>query len=98
MAAGVHIHQHRVGLLHAKTMSVDDALAFVGSANFDVRSFFLNFELSLLLYGPDAAARLRASQRQYLNESTVLRASEWVRRPRSVRLSEDVASLFSPLM
>jgi cardiolipin synthase len=98
LEAGVHIHQHRVGLLHAKTMSVDDALAFVGSANFDVRSFFLNFELSLLLYGPDAAARLRAAQRQYLNESTVLAGSEWVRRPRSVRFAEDVASLFSPLM
>lgn len=98
LKAGVHIHQHRVGLLHAKTMSVDDALAFVGSANFDVRSFFLNFELSLVLYGPDAAARLRASQRQYLNESTVLHAADWTRRPRSVRFAEDAASLFSPLM
>lgn len=98
LAAGVHIHQHRVGLLHAKTMSVDDALAFIGSANFDVRSFFLNFELSLLLYGPDAAARLRAAQRQYLNESTLLNAGEWVRRRRSARFAEDAASLLSPLM
>lgn len=98
MAAGVRIHQHRVGLLHAKTMSVDDDLAFIGSANFDVRSFFLNFELSLLLYGPDAAGRLRAAQRQYLNESTVVNPAEWARRSRWVRLSEDAASLFSPLM
>lgn len=98
LAAGVRVHQHRVGLLHAKTMSVDDSLAFIGSANFDVRSFFLNFELSVVLYGANAAARLRAAQRQYLNESTVLHASEWAHRPKSVRFAEDAASLFSPLM
>jgi cardiolipin synthase len=79
-------------------MSVDDDLAFIGSANFDVRSFFLNFELSLLLYGEDAAGRLRAAQRQYLNESTLVHRAEWARRSRWVRLSEDAASLFSPLM
>jgi cardiolipin synthase len=96
--AGVGIHLHRVGLLHAKTMSVDDSMAFIGSANLDMRSFFLNFELSLVLYGSDAAARLRACQARYLAESTRLLPEAWAARPRSQRALEDVATLFSPLM
>lgn len=98
MAAGVRIHAHHVGLLHAKTMSVDDGLAFVGSANFDVRSFFLNFELSVLMYGSDATARLRACQRKALNESTLVSHKEYADRSWSACFKEDLACLASPLM
>ena len=45
LEAGVSIHLYRPGLLHAKTTTVDDAFAIVGSANLDLRSFNLNFEL-----------------------------------------------------
>ncbi|MFI5378776.1 MAG: cardiolipin synthase, partial [Tepidisphaerales bacterium] len=67
--AGIAIHLYRPGLLHAKTTTIDDAFALFGSANLDVRSFNLNFELSLLLYGPEITARLRAIQVGYLADS-----------------------------
>ena len=54
--AGVHIHEFRGGLLHAKTMVVDEALALVGSANMDRRSLDLNFENNVLFESVALAA------------------------------------------
>ncbi|MFP6691398.1 MAG: cardiolipin synthase, partial [Pirellulales bacterium] len=58
------LYRHRQGLLHSKTMTVDDSLALVGSGNFDIRSFALNFELNLLSYGSQVTAALRFLQQE----------------------------------
>ena len=49
---GATLYLYDEGLLHAKTMCIDDSIAFIGSSNFDIRSFALNFEINLLFYGP----------------------------------------------
>ncbi|MCE9546574.1 MAG: cardiolipin synthase [Planctomycetia bacterium] len=95
---GVLLHLHTDGLLHSKTMSVDDSLALVGSGNFDIRSFYLNFEVNMLGYGPLAAAGLRAAQEQYLAQSEPLALADWLRRRRVARLFDNVAKLLSPLL
>src|SRR5260370_39686209 len=69
MDAGIAIHLYRPGLLHAKSTVVDDAFCMVGSANLDVRSFNLNFELTVLHYGGDVTGRLRSIQCAYLAQS-----------------------------
>jgi len=56
---GIHIHLHQRGVLHAKSMSVDDAIAMVGTANFDLRSLYLNYELALFFYSNDIASTLQ---------------------------------------
>lgn len=55
--AGVVIHRFRQ-MLHAKTLLVDDLLAVVGSANFDMRSLFLNYEIALFFSGQSEVERL----------------------------------------
>ena len=94
----VNLHLHHEGLLHAKTVTIDDAVALVGSSNFDIRSFKLNFELNLLLYGPEAAAELRHHQKQYMQQSTRLTLKQWQARPAWRRLIQDSARLLSPLL
>lgn len=47
---GVKIYYYQAGFLHAKTVVIDDGLSSVGSANFDIRSFKLNFEINAFLY------------------------------------------------
>ena len=96
--AGVNIHRFTGGLLHSKTMTVDDAFGMVGSANFDIRSFRLNFELNLMMYGPQPTARLRFIQQGYMNEANKLDRKSWKQRPAPRQLAEDVARLFSPLL
>ncbi|WP_268875352.1 phospholipase D-like domain-containing protein, partial [Cytobacillus firmus] len=42
--AGVQIYQYNKGMLHAKLMIIDEEIAEVGAANYDMRSFRLNYE------------------------------------------------------
>jgi cardiolipin synthase A/B len=50
-AAGGKVQRYLPGMLHAKTLLVDDTLAVVGSANFDMRSLFLDYEIAIFLAG-----------------------------------------------
>ena len=95
---GVKLYLYEKGLLHAKTMCVDDAIAFIGSSNFDIRSFALNFEINLLFYGPEVAAQLNAQQRRYMEDSFVLTAERWSQRPAIKKLFQNIARLVSPLL
>ena len=47
--SGVEIYRYKPGFLHEKVFLVDDSLAGVGTANFDNRSFRLNFEVTALV-------------------------------------------------
>lgn len=96
--AGVHVYLYQPGLLHSKTVTFDDGLALIGSSNFDIRSFTLNFELNLLFYGSETTGRLREIQSQYLADSRQLTAAEWKKRSTVRRLAEHTARLFSPLL
>jgi cardiolipin synthase len=95
---GVKLYLYKKGLLHAKTMCVDDSIAFIGSSNFDIRSFMLNLEINLLFYGPEVAAQLRAQQSYYMNDSFRLTAEKWARRPAIKKLFQNIARLLSPLL
>ncbi len=48
--AGCKVLLYTGGMMHAKVMAVDDTLAIIGSANFDMRSLFLDYEIALFLY------------------------------------------------
>jgi cardiolipin synthase A/B len=98
LRSGVGIHLYQAALLHAKTITVDDAFAVFGSANLDVRSFSLNFELSVLLYGQSVTHRLRAIQGEYLSHSRPLVLSEWDRRPTASEYTDRAVALLSPLL
>lgn len=95
---GVDVYLFQDGLLHAKTISIDDTITFIGTANLDVRSFALNFEINLVFYGAQESAILRAVQKEYMAKSRLLTLQEWDRRGRATRLFQDVAKLFSPVL
>lgn len=96
--AGVRIHLHERGLLHAKTLTADRALALVGSANLDMRSFDLNFELTLALYGPEVTDLVREAQTRYMLESRRLDPAAWAARPARRTVTERLAALLGPLL
>jgi cardiolipin synthase len=98
LAAGVRIHLHRGHLLHAKTLTVDDSIALLGSGNLDVRSFSLNFELSVLLYGRGVTMELRDIQEWFAAQSVLLDKAHWARRGRLRRAGAAVASLMGPVL
>jgi cardiolipin synthase len=98
LEAGVRIFRYREGLLHAKTITIDSDVAMIGSTNMDVRSFFLNYEVSAFIFDDDQASILRMLQVEYMQDSTEVVAAEWKRRPAIKRFAENLAKLFTPLL
>lgn len=96
--AGVRIFHYRGGLLHSKTMTADRRLAIIGSANVDMRSFWLNFEITLFIYDDDFSSLVRFMQRDYLNNAKQISREDWLGRPVWRRFGDNVAQLFSPLL
>jgi cardiolipin synthase len=98
LKSGVSIYLFKPGLLHAKTTTVDGEFSIFGSANLDVRSFSLNFELSVLLYGSNVTSRLRDIQQGFLANSEKLELSTWQQRPAIFEYGDRAVSLLSPLL
>jgi len=95
---GVHVHLYQDGLLHVKTMTADAGFAMLGTANFDVRSFYLNFELNLLSYDPDLNGMLRFCQSGYMERSREVVPGAWRCRAKARRWGAACAKLVSPLL
>lgn len=95
---GVRISLYDDGMLHSKTMVIDDDFAMIGSANMDIRSFMLNFELTLLLYGREICSALSAKQEAYIARSTALNLENWRARPVTRQYLENACALLSPLL
>jgi cardiolipin synthase len=98
LRGGVRIRLYRPGLLHAKVVTVDEAFAVLGSANVDVRSFNLNFELSVVLYGREITDRLRHAQAEYLEDSVPVDPTSWAQRPVVRQYADRAIALLSPLL
>lgn len=93
LRSGVRLHRFQPGFLHAKHISVDGKVGMIGSINLDVRSFALNAEAGLLIYGAETAARLRALQDDYIRDSSELTLDDWRKRPLWHRSLEGLARL-----
>ena len=97
MASGVLIHLYRPTNLHSKVLVVDDDVGVIGSPNVDQRSFFLNFELGVFLYGRPQIEALADGFVKDLESATPVDPVRFARRPRSLQLLEDTCRIFSPL-
>jgi cardiolipin synthase len=98
MRYGANVHLFDKGLLHCKTLTIDNTLAVFGSANFDVRSFMLNFEVNLLAHAPDAVAGVRELQQYYMDRSIHATFDDMPGRTLRGRLQMNFAKLFTPLL
>ncbi|MEN6458819.1 MAG: cardiolipin synthase [Thermoguttaceae bacterium] len=98
MRSGVRVFLFQEGMLHAKTLTVDDELAMFGSANYDIRSFALNFELNLFIHAEEAVQAMRQLQQGYLDQSLQASLDDWPSKTLAGRLKMNLAKLFSPLL
>lgn len=96
LRAGVRIMRYEEPyILHAKHMTVDDEVSFIGSSNLDMRSFSLNAELMLLVYGRNFAAQMHQVEEAYRRASKELTLAEWMCRPWYRQAMDNLARLTS---
>ncbi|KAA1419332.1 cardiolipin synthase [Nocardioides humilatus] len=96
--AGVRIYQYPAPfVLHAKHFTVDDKVAVVGSSNMDMRSFGLNFEVSLMLPDPEVVVKLREVEDTYRALSHELTLDRWRERPARTKYVDNVMRLTAAL-
>ncbi|PZE21267.1 cardiolipin synthase [Paenibacillus xerothermodurans] len=98
MAAGVRCYFYQRGCLHAKTIVVDRKIASVGTSNFDIRSFQLNFEVNAFIYDPPTAGRLHQLFLHDLIHCYEQTAADHVRRSPFSKSMAAVMRLLSPIM
>jgi cardiolipin synthase A/B len=98
LEAGVHVHLYRPHFLHAKHLTIDDHIAFIGSTNIDIRSFALNAEINLLVYDAAVVKQFQAIQERYFLNSDLLSAEAWDQRSFGLRTIQNIARLADSLL
>lgn len=98
LKAGVKIYRYRKGFVHAKTIVSDDTLSVVGSANMDMRSFDLNFEINALVFSREINSELADSFMADIENSIELNEKAWLNRSWLKRFGNALARLISPLL
>ena len=96
--AGVVIHEFEAGLLHAKTLTIDSQITFVGSSNMDMRSFNLNFENDILLQDKDITEAVRVRQQDYVAHSRQVRLADVARWPAWRRIWNNIIATIGPVL
>jgi cardiolipin synthase A/B len=98
LEAGAKIYEYGKGFLHSKIIIVDGELASIGTANMDMRSFHLNFEVNAFLYHTDSTKTLVHDFLQDIEDSNMIDYETFKKRSILVRIVESTSRLLSPLL
>lgn len=98
LKAGVELWEFKRGFLHSKTITVDNELAIITTANLDRRSYEINFETSVVIYDNRFTEQTRKLQTSYLADSDRIDLRVWMKRGMKSRFAENLSNLVSPLL
>ncbi|MEH6634675.1 MAG: cardiolipin synthase [Halioglobus sp.] len=98
LPVGVKVYRYRDGFMHQKVLLMDDQVAGVGTANFDNRSFRLNFEITLLVEDAGFAAQVDKMLCEDMQRCRQVTIEEFEHKPAWFPLAMAIARLFSPLL
>ena len=94
----IHVHRFTGGFLHQKVLLVDEDFAAVGSANFDNRSFRLNFEVTLAVSDRRFAGEVAGMLSRDFAESLEIGPDEYESRPIYFKAAAQAARLLAPIL
>lgn len=96
--SGVNIYQFDKGLLHSKSILVDQQLSLIGTVNLDMRSLWLNFEITLAIDDHHVGKKLACIHNYYISQSKLLDRKLWKLRSFWKKFIEKIFYLCSPLL
>jgi cardiolipin synthase len=95
---GVKCYTYDNGFIHSKMVSIDGKMCTIGTANMDMRSFNLNFEVNAIIYDKKTTAEVDRSFEADILKSTLLTAEHYAKRPKIIKFKEAISRLLSPLL
>lgn len=95
---GVKIYRYGKGFIHSKTIIADGEVCSIGTANLDIRSFKLNFEVNALIYSEEFAKKQEEIFLEDQKNSRLLMKETYDRRSRSLRVKESLIRLLAPIL
>jgi len=96
--AGVKVYEYTPGFVHAKIFVSDDAVATVGSFNMDSRSFYLNYEVGLLLVNCPAVKVISEDYENTRQLCQEIKLQDYMSLPFASRIIGKILRLFGPLL
>jgi cardiolipin synthase len=98
LTSGVRIYRYPApAVLHSKHFTIDDDVAVIGSSNMDMRSFSLNYEVTVMMLGRDVVHGLRLVEDEYRRLSSELDLDTWRQRSAGSRYVDNVMRLTAAL-
>lgn len=98
VAAGAEVYIYDNGFLHSKTVVVDGEVCSIGTANFDIRSFKLNFEVNAFIYDSEIAKQQAAFFYEDIKKSYLLTQEILDQQSRWMKFKQRFSRLFSPIL
>jgi len=95
LSAGVKVYLYQKGFVHAKTIVADTFLSVVGTANMDIRSFDLNYEVNAIIYGREFGKKMEDMFNDDLKECREMSYSDWEKISKWRKLGYSIARLLS---
>jgi cardiolipin synthase len=95
---GVKVYLYEKGFIHAKTISIDSTLAFIGTVNMDTRSFYLNFEITSVIHEPDLCKEMEDSFTKDKQSGRLVTIEQWQNRPVLQRGLDSVCRLLAAVL
>lgn len=98
LQAGIRCYTYEKGFIHSKMILVDNIVSTVGTANFDIRSFKLNFEVNAFIYDKEINSKLQNQFLRDIEDSKEITSQRYRERAFSVKFKESVSRLLSPML
>lgn len=98
LAVGVRIYAYDGVFCHSKVIMIDEQIATIGTTNMDIRSFYLNFEVNVMLYQTTSVQQLLDDFNLDFSRSTEVQYDDWKKRSLRTRFVQSFAQLFSAIM
>lgn len=96
--AGARVMHHTGRMMHSKAVIVDERIGLLGSANFDLRSLFVNFEIGVFLYSEKDVRALRIWAGELLRDCVEPKPEARPRYKLLGNVAEDLSRLLAPLL
>lgn len=98
LKAGAKIYIYEKGFIHAKMIVIDDEASTVGTANIDVRSFSLNFEINAFIYDKSVSHDLAEIFEKDMFDCTELTMEKYNQRSNLIKFKESISRLLTPIL